>query len=626
MELSRKLSLIDSMHREGINARYLSKLKKCDVFGLDPRFTTIINTEIIARKIKNQLRELQRRTMSGIPKLEVIVKFLNRVFIISLLQAIDLDGFSLELLIFRLSQMTGIEFRPGLAARISERSELMQEDDIVLIQPKVKFLHMVPYQQGVALFHQAMGMIYPAGITSAAEKQQNITSNSQQIINMLEQAEERFAQAIQSKPDDFEILTHWGMLLSLRGKSNFPHYQTTWFKNRKIMSEEKVKANYDNEPYRNEEFVVNYKDPFNAEPRPERLIQSFITPTEHFYVRNHAPVPDIDPDTYTLKIDGLVENALLLTLNDLKTKFEKVTITAQLQCAGNRRTMMSDYKKVKGVGWGIASLSNGTWSGCRLRDVLLAAKILPFETGAYHACFWGLDFGCPEDNGLPYGSSISVEKAMDINGDVLLAYEMNGKTLTRDHGFPVRVIAPGIIGARSVKWLDKVTVSNEESTSFFQRRDYKIFHSGIDWHNIEKFWDKNPSLQELSIQSAICVPAPNSRLYLPFTIFGYATSGGGRKIERVDISLDGGESWDYAELMGEDKGPVNKYWAWTLFKYTIKSIKADKATNIRLMCRAWDSASNTQPKEVKDIWNLRGVMNNSWHYVDVTVDPNTAKL
>ncbi|GAM17265.1 hypothetical protein SAMD00019534_004400 [Acytostelium subglobosum LB1] len=390
--------------------------------------------------------------------------------------------------------------------------------------------------------------------------------------------------------------------------------------------ESQIKVNFDNEPYRNEEFVVNYKAPFNAEPRPERLVQSFITPIEHFYVRNHAPVPVINPDTYMLKIDGLVENPVLLSLNDIKTKFEKITITAHLQCAGNRRTMMSEHKKVKGVGWGIASLSNGTWSGCRLRDVLMYARAMPFESGAHHACFWGLDFGCPEDNGKSYGSSITMEKALDPTGDVLLVYEMNGQTLPRDHGFPLRVVAPGIIGARSVKWLDKITVSSTESESFFQRRDYKIFHNGIDWDNVEKNWDNHPSLQELSVQSAICVPAPNSRLFLPFTLYGYATAGGGRKIERVDISLDGGQTWDLAELMGENKGPCSRYWAWTLFRYTIKSIDSKVAKKINIVCRAWDSASNTQPKFVGDIWNLRGVMNNCWHNVEVTVDPLCSKF
>ncbi|KAF2076808.1 hypothetical protein CYY_001885 [Polysphondylium violaceum] len=398
------------------------------------------------------------------------------------------------------------------------------------------------------------------------------------------------------------------------------------------MSEHKNdKEAYKNEPYRNQEFVVNFKDPFNAEPTPTRLIQSYITPTEHFYVRNHAPVPDIKESAYFLRIEGLIGKPMVLTMDDIKSKFEKVTIAATLQCAGNRRTMMSEYKKVKGVGWGIASLSNGTWSGCRLRDVLEYCKAFSKDSGAFHACFWGLDFGCPEEpDGKPYGSSITMEKAMDPEGDVLLAYEMNGETLTRDHGYPLRVVAPGIIGARSVKWLGRIIISPYESESFFQRRDYKIFHSGIDWNNItDKVWDSTPSLQELSIQSAICSPAPNSTVYLPFTIMGYATGGGGRKIERVDISLDGGESWDYAEIMTEEKGPVNRYWSWVFFRYTITHLNQldhQKQVPLKLMCRAWDNASNTQPRDVKDIWNLRGVMNNCYHIVDIVVENKKSNL
>ncbi|KYQ93956.1 putative sulfite oxidase [Tieghemostelium lacteum] len=388
---------------------------------------------------------------------------------------------------------------------------------------------------------------------------------------------------------------------------------------------ENEKNDYSKEPERKlEQFIINCKEPFNAEPTPSQLISNFITPTENFYVRNHAPVPDIDVSTYILKVDGLVGKALSLTMRDIKERFPKVTITAHLQCAGNRRTMMSEYKKVKGVGWGIASLSNATWSGCRLRDVLVEAKAFGKDLGALHACFWGLDIGCVEDNGKPYGSSITMEKAMELDGDVLLAYEMNGETLTRDHGFPLRVIAPGIIGARSVKWLDKITVSSNESESFFQQRDYKIFHNGVDWHNVSQYWDKTPSLQELSVQSAICLPAPGSSLYLPFQIMGYATSGGGRKIERVDISLDGGVTWDYSDLMNEDKGPVNKYWSWAFFRYNLTADKFQFAPgmiekDIQIVCRAWDNSSNTQPKDVKDIWNLRGVMNNSWHQVNVKV-------
>ncbi|EGC30073.1 hypothetical protein DICPUDRAFT_158242 [Dictyostelium purpureum] len=205
MELSHNLMLIDSMHREGINVRYLQRLKKTDIHALDQRLSTIINTEIIARKIKNRLRSHFRSTplIDGQPDLDSICKFLNRMITISLLQSCDLDGFSLELLLHRISQMTGISFKKDDTYKKFEHSESLKVSDIDEIKPKVKFLHMVPYQQGVALFHQAISLS---------------KTNDIQTDNTFHLASEKFKLAIQSKPDDYEILTHWGILLSMRAK------------------------------------------------------------------------------------------------------------------------------------------------------------------------------------------------------------------------------------------------------------------------------------------------------------------------------------------------------------------------------------------------------------------------
>jgi len=210
LELSHMLMLVDSMHREGINVRYLNRLKKTDIIAIDHRLSAILNTEIIARKIKNRLREFLRN-QNGINK-EKIAEFLTRMVIISLLQSCDLDGFSLELLLHRLSQMTGIVFRAGLVHSL-ETSHSMHENDIVSITPKVKFLHMVPYQQGVALFHQAISA--SKNVTEGTESSRESTSRAD---NIFQQASDKFKQAIQSKPDDYEILTHWGILFFMRAK------------------------------------------------------------------------------------------------------------------------------------------------------------------------------------------------------------------------------------------------------------------------------------------------------------------------------------------------------------------------------------------------------------------------
>eukprot|EP01132_Coremiostelium_polycephalum_P010968 gene10968-13435_t len=211
MELSQMIMLIDSMHREGINVRYLNRLKKTDIHSLDHRFSTILNTEIISRKIKNRLREYLRTEIdSSQPDKLKISAFLSRLLIISLLQSCDLDGFSLELLLHRLSQMMGFTFTENLHKKL-EDGGIIEPDDIVSMLPKVKFLHMVPYQQGVALFHQA---ISAQNIASTSTKDE-----TNQADHLFQQASEKFKQAIQSKPDDFEILTHWGILLSMRAKS-----------------------------------------------------------------------------------------------------------------------------------------------------------------------------------------------------------------------------------------------------------------------------------------------------------------------------------------------------------------------------------------------------------------------
>ena len=237
---------------------------------------------------------------------------------------------------------------------------------------------------------------------------------------------------------------------------------------------------YSNEPKRSFKFVVNSMEPFNAEPPLSELTKSFVTPNELFFVRNHAPVPIVHLDTYQLRISGLVNNKLVLSLAELKDRYPRVTVMATLMCAGNRRTELHKIQPVRGVGWGSSAVSNAVWSGASLRAVLLAAGIHP-ESRGLHVAFEGLD----KAKGAPYGGSIPIEKALNVNEEVLLAYEMNGEPLPRDHGYPVRVIVPGYIGARSVKWLASVVVQKEESRNFFQQKDYKVFPSHVTWGTVD---------------------------------------------------------------------------------------------------------------------------------------------
>jgi len=374
-----------------------------------------------------------------------------------------------------------------------------------------------------------------------------------------------------------------------------------------------TKGLYFKEPDRNPRFIVNSKEPFNAEPPVSELTRSFVTPNDLFFVRNHAPVPDVSLDAFHLKVSGLVKQPLRFSIKELRDDFSKGTVMASLVCAGNRRTELHKIQPVRGVGWGAAAISNAVWSGVSLRAVLLAAGVSP-DANNMHVAFEGLDHA----NGAPYGGSIPIEKAMDVNGAVILAYEMNGETLPRDHGYPLRVIVPGYIGARSVKWLSSIIVQKEESSNFFQKKDYKVFLPQVTWDTVEPLWESTPALLELNVQAAITFPEDGTVIEsgLPCYIRGYALAGGGRRISRVDVSIDGGRRWDMASLV-QEKGSG---WSWTLWSYKVDQLP----TPCEIVCRAWDSAFNGMQSGRE--WNLRGVMNNSWYRVNVLPAEHTSKL
>eukprot|EP01012_Entosiphon_sulcatum_P005367 TRINITY_DN12371_c0_g1_i2.p1 TRINITY_DN12371_c0_g1~~TRINITY_DN12371_c0_g1_i2.p1 ORF type:complete len:549 (-),score=49.93 TRINITY_DN12371_c0_g1_i2:25-1671(-) len=375
---------------------------------------------------------------------------------------------------------------------------------------------------------------------------------------------------------------------------------------------------YSADPERMPGLLVHNERPFNAEPPGAVLAENFITPTDLFYVRNHLPVPNVDLSGYRLEISGLgLPEAVAFTLEELQRKFHQHTVTATIQCAGNRRKEMIDIKPVKGLAWRQAAIANAEWTGVRLRDVLLYAGLdLSTEPEAQHVQFEGLD---KDATNATYGASVPIRTILDPYGDVLLAWNMNGAPLTRDHGYPLRAIVPGTVGARNVKWLQRVHLSTEESTSFWQQNDYKGFGPNTDWNTVD--FGCAPAIQELPVQSAICDPSPGTKIdpdTTSVTVKGYAWSGGGKDIVRVDVSGDGGKEWFTARTLQPDV-PVHgsKRWSWTLWEVDIPTEKVRG----ELCCKAVDAAYNTQPDTVAPIWNLRGVLNNAWHRVPVQQYP-----
>jgi sulfite oxidase len=350
--------------------------------------------------------------------------------------------------------------------------------------------------------------------------------------------------------------------------------------------------------------IVRAECPFNGGPPLDLLRQSFLTPNNLFFVRNHGDVPLINPHEYRLTVDGRVRRPLSLSLDDLRADFPEVTVVAALQCAGNRRDGLSAIQPVLDeLPWESDAIGNAAWTGVPLRDVLHAADV---EPGAQHAAFLGLDTVEHGAERFGYGSSIPLDKA--LQPEVLLAYAMNGAPLPPTHGFPLRVVTPGYIGARSVKWLASITLQSEPSDNYFQSHAYKLFPPQIDAETAD--WNVGLMLGELSINAVICSPVDGAVLPAgSILVQGYAMAGGGRTVERVDLSIDGGVTWSVAEL-GEQQP-----WAWRFWAAQLSLPPGPH----EIIARAWDSAANTQPEHAHAIWNFKGYMNNAWHRVRVRV-------
>jgi sulfite oxidase len=355
------------------------------------------------------------------------------------------------------------------------------------------------------------------------------------------------------------------------------------------------------------DFVVREVKPFNAGPPPRLLNQSYITPNELFFVRSHGDVPEVDADSYRLEVNGKGSRPLSLSLGEIKNNFERVNISATLQCAGNRREELMAMKPIPNeLGWGVDAISHAVWSGIRLRDVLAAAGVAGETDLHLHVEFRGLDEVERLNKRFRYGSSIPLAKGMCP--EVILAYEMNGEPLTPVHGFPLRTIVPGYIGARSVKWLDCITVQNEPSQNYFQNHAYRLFAPHIVPETVE--WEEGVMLGEMNVTSVICSHYENESIPSGLvTVQGYSITGG-TEIARVEVSWDGGRNWVQAELFNDAS-----CWAWTLWKASFEL----EPGKYQLVVRAIDTSANTQPQDISQVWNFKGYMNNAWHRVNIEV-------
>jgi sulfite oxidase len=344
--------------------------------------------------------------------------------------------------------------------------------------------------------------------------------------------------------------------------------------------------------------------PANAEPALADLVKDWITPTKFFYVRSHAPVPQIDLGAYRLTIEGLVERPLSITLAELQSLAD-TEVVATLTCAGNRRTEHSQVKQIDGVPWQAGAIGNAHWHGVRLSKLLQRAGLKP---AARHIWFEGLDQIPKGEETIAFGGSIPVQKALldtEQMPGALIATGMNGEPLPPDHGFPARAVVPGYIGARSVKWLGKIVVSDRTSPNHYLQDAYKLITTGDKLELAEA-----PPLYQFPVNSAIATPAAGATVPLgQMTVTGYALPQGapGSIVRRVEVSTDGGRHWRAARLLG-----AAVPYCWRLWEAQI----AVEDTTRQIVARAIDSHGNQQAATVD--WNMKGYMFNAWHRVAVT--------
>lgn len=379
------------------------------------------------------------------------------------------------------------------------------------------------------------------------------------------------------------------------------------------------------------------RHPFNVEPPVSALNQhKFITPASLHYVRNHGAVPQLTWEDHKVHIGGLVKTPLTLSMDEIASMPPR-ELPVTLVCAGNRRKEQNMIRQTIGFNWGSCGVATNVWKGVSLRDLLLKAGVSEKNMNGKHVEFIGVE-DLPNKVGpgpfedevwgklVKYGTSVPLARAMNPAYDILIAYEANGEVLQPDHGYPVRLIIPGYIGGRMIKWLDTINVIAHETKNHYHYHDNRILppHITAEESLSGKWWYKPEYIfNELNINSSITRPDHNETLSIrdnigkDYEITGYAYTGGGRKISRVEVSINEGVNWELATIDRKEKPTdYGMYWCWIwwAFKIPVEQFVGAK----EIWCRAWDESSNPQPNN--PTWNLMGMGNNQVFRVKIHID------
>ena len=330
---------------------------------------------------------------------------------------------------------------------------------------------------------------------------------------------------------------------------------------------------------------------------PMSSLDSQVVPTNLFFVRNHFPVPVMDPELWSLKVTGHVRDEFRLTYPELK-EMDRIELEALLECAGNSRAAIQP--PIEGLLWDHSGVSSARWAGVALRTLLDRAWPLPT---AQEVLLIGADRGTEagESGEMCYAMSLPMGRALDPN--TLLAYEMNGEPLLPEHGYPLRAVVPGWYGMTSVKWLSEIQVLDRPFQGFHQS-DYYVYRDlGVD--------DGSPGerVTSIKVKSLITWPGRGQMLEVgTHRLRGVAWSGAA-PVARVDISTDDGCTWRSATL--QESGSRH---AWRPWEYLWEAAEPGRYL---IRARAMDELNNSQPARAP--WNFRGFASNSIHVVPVVV-------
>ena len=337
---------------------------------------------------------------------------------------------------------------------------------------------------------------------------------------------------------------------------------------------------------------------------PRHYFRTTFTPNEAFYVRWHLEgIPNrLDLKQWKLQVEGNVKKPLALSYADLTEKFQPVSVAAVNQCAGNSRSRLQP--RVPGAQWGNGAMGNALWTGIRLREIMDLAGV---KSDSLQLQFQGLETG---QGPAGFGSNLflkSLELANPVIDDCVVAYLMNGEPLPMLNGFPVRLVVPGYFATYWTKCLTWIRVLNVPDENFWMKTAYRVPDTprgNTNPEDVKAGKVKTIPIERFPVRSFLISPDGSSKIPagLSVALRGIAFSGFGR-VNRVEVSADGGTTWTDAKL-GEDHGSYS-------FRTWEAPWKAKSPGRYSLAVRATDEKGNTQPDE--PVWNPGGYM---WNRIE----------